>query len=761
MFSILVSSILALLITSQTSTFFAAAAAAADTYNILKSTAISKPGCPSKCGNLTVPYPFGVGIGSGCALNKGFELNCTDDAFPGALIGNIQIYDISDSRMRISSVVARRCYDTTGALVLENTASSDIRGTPFTYSDLNKFTIVGCDDLALLLGADGGNQTSGCVSVCSSAKEVTGGGECSGKGCCQTSMSGAPQFYLMNLVTLNNHTTVSSFNPCGYGFVGEQGSFVFRATDLSDPNFVDRIRTTVRIVLDWRIGNLSCAQAKDSSDYACKVNSYCIDSDTGLGGYRCSCSNGYQGNPYLNQGCIVDKCSDPNLNDCKKICVSSVGSFNCSCPNGEHGDGRNKGTGCIPYNSNHQFPATKLALGAGLGFLSLVIVGTSLYLYIKKRNLVKRREKFFKRNGGFILKQRISLKDEGSIDSTKIFTAENLEKATSNYADNRIIGRGGFGTVYKGILPDKSVVAIKKSTMMDESQIEQFINEVIILTQINHRNVVKLLGCCLESEVPILVYEYISNGTLFEHIHNKGAPLDWLSWENRLRIASEAAGALSYLHSAASTPIIHRDVKSSNILLDEYYTAKISDFGASRLIPLDQNKVTTMVIGTFGYLDPEYFHTSHLTEKSDVYSFGVVLIELLTREKPVDMEKSEEQRSLTAYFITAMNENRLFQILETRVVREGTLEQLQMMAELIKRCLHLNRDDRPTMKEVAMELESLRNSTKNSWTNQSVNQESVSLIRSTDLYAVSVSPYDSTSREFPGKYNSSTNSSLV
>ncbi|KAI3474224.1 hypothetical protein Pfo_029012 [Paulownia fortunei] len=468
---------------------------------------------------------------------------------------------------------------------------------------------------------------------------------------------------------------------------------------------MQRVLTTVPIVLDWAIGNLTCAEVENSGDYACKANSYCIDSDTGLGGYRCSCNKGYEGNPYLDPGCTdIDECADPNLHDCEKFCINTPGSFNCSCPNGQYGDGRKDGRGCNAYNS--QFPVIKVALGIGFGFLSLVIAVTWLYFSLKKRKLIKLREKFFQQNGGLLLKQQIS-SNEGPMESTKIFTAEELDIATDNYADDRILGRGGYGTVYKGILPDKRIVAIKKSRVMDESQIEQFINEVVILTQVNHRNVVKLLGCCLESEVPLLVYEYVSNGTLFEHIHNKGA-MTWLSWENRLRIASEAAGALSYLHSAASIPVIHRDVKSPNILLDEFYTAKISDFGASRLISLDQTEVTTLVQGTLGYLDPEYFHTSQLTEKSDVYSFGVVLAELLTGKKPIDMERSQEQRNLTTYFIMSMKENRLFQILEPRVVREGSLEQLQAIAELVKRCLQLNGEDRPTMKEVAMELEGLR-----------------------------------------------------
>ncbi|XP_057808157.1 wall-associated receptor kinase 2-like [Salvia miltiorrhiza] len=742
--------------------------ATVDTHNISKPPAtISKPGCPSKCGNLTVPFPFGVGVDSGCAINSDFELNCTD-AFgaPQALNGNIQFFDISDDRARISNVVARRCYDRAGSLTSDNAASSDITGTPYSYSPLNKFTVIGCDDFALVNGGGSRNFTSGCVTLCSRADDVING-SCSGIGCCQTSLPKGLQYYRADLSSLNNHTNVSSFDPCSYAFFGEEKRFEFLgAADLSDPNFVQRVRETVPIVVDWAIGNLTCDKATSSDGYACKGNSECVDSGTGLGGYRCRCKTGYEGNPYLDPGCIdIDECAAADLNDCvENSCLNNLGGYECSCPKGQFGDGKKNGKACTPNSST--FPVINVALGTGFGFLAVVIAATVIYFSLKKRKLIKLREKFFQQNGGMLLKQQVSSVEEGnSMESTKIFTAEQLEKATNNYANDRILGRGGYGTVYKGILPNNDVVAIKKSRVMDASQIEQFINEVVILTQINHRNVVKLLGCCLEAEVPLLVYEYVSHGTLYEHINRAGAD-NWLSWESRLRIASEAAGALSYLHSAANIPIIHRDVKSANILLDEYFTAKISDFGASRLISLDQTEVTTLVQGTLGYLDPEYFHSSQLTEKSDVYSFGVVLAELMTGKRPIDMERSLETRNLTTYFCMSVKENKLFQILEPRVVREGSLEQLQAMAQLVKRCLNLNGEDRPTMKEVAMELEGLRKFNKHPWANlQAVDEESVGLMNrdgvvvADDLYSVPIASggdlYTApiSSADFSGQYS--------
>ncbi|XP_060202159.1 putative wall-associated receptor kinase-like 16 [Lycium barbarum] len=728
------------------------------TTTITKAANITKPGCPKKCGNLTVPYPFGIGLGSGCALNPNFKINCDTKTTgtPKPFIWNIPVYDISDAEMRVSSTLNRRCYSSTGMLIRDDPAWMSLgTSSPYSFSILNRFTVVGCDEAAIIVGHDFAN---GCPSVCISSDQVVEG-RCMGAGCCQITIpKGLKYFNTTMQSSKQNHSLVWSFNPCGYSFLGEASRFQFNGIqDLSDVNFVKKILDNVPIVLDWAIGNISCVEAQKRNDYACLRNSQCIDSDTGLGGYRCSCNPGYEGNPYIGPACQdIDECADPNTNSCEHNCINTPGSYNCSCPEGYTGDGKKNGRGCIAPNSNSEFPWIKFSVGMGVGFMSLIVGMTWLYFSIKKRKLIKLREKFFQQNGGLLLKQRIS-SNEGGVEATKTFTAEELKKASNNYASDRILGRGGNGIVYKGILPDNRIVAIKKSKFVDEDQTEQFINEVLILTQVNHRNVVRLFGCCLEAEVPLLVYEYISHGTLYEHIHNRnGAP--WLSLQNRLRVASETSSALAYLHSPVQMPIIHRDVKSANLLLDDVYTAKVADFGASRLIPLGQTHIATLVQGTLGYLDPEYFRTSQLTEKSDVYSFGVVLAELLTGMKPISRDRNDEDDkiNLAEYFVLSMRKNQLFQILDRRVVREGSLEQLQKVAELVKSCLKLLGEDRPTMKEVASELESLRKFTKNNpWANGHGNED-----ESSDLYSI---PIESNTgiNNFSGQYcsDSNTNSS--
>nr|AGT16540.1 wall-associated kinase [Saccharum hybrid cultivar R570] len=373
------------------------------------------------------------------------------------------------------------------------------------------------------------------------------------------------------------------------------------------------------------------------------------------------------------------------------------------------GDGRKKGSGC--YGSQKHFPLDTV-LGVGLALMVTVTTAASCYCWaIKKRELGRKRAELFRKNGGLLLQQRFStIASQGEDQySAKIFSAEELKAATDNYSESRILGQGGHGTVYKGILPDQTIVAIKKSKVFDESQVEQFVNEIAILSQIDHPNVVKLLGCCLETQVPLLVYEFIPNGTLLQHIHNRNATRP-LTWEDCLRIAAETADALAYLHSTSSVPIIHRDIKSSNILLDENFVAKIADFGASRSVPFDQTHITTLIQGTIGYLDPEYFQTSQLTEKSDVYSFGVVLAELLTRQKPISAARPEESCNLAMHLVVLFNEGRLLQEIEPHILAEAGRDQCYAVAELSVRCLNMKGEERPAMVMVASVLHGLRRS---------------------------------------------------
>jgi serine/threonine protein kinase len=351
-------------------------------------------------------------------------------------------------------------------------------------------------------------------------------------------------------------------------------------------------------------------------------------------------------------------------------------------------------------NSYLSVRAIGLGVGGGIGLLLVAIAAPFIFRTVQEQKVKKMKERFFKQNHGLLLQQLISQRVD--IGGRMIITLAELEKATNNFDASHKVGGGGHGVVYKGLL-DLQVVAIKKSKIIVQREIDDFINEVAILSQINHRNIVKLLGCCLETEVPLLVYEFISNGTLAHHLHVEGPKS--LSWDDRLRIALEISRALAYLHSAASTPILHRDIKSSNILLDDNLTAKVSDFGASKYIQIDQTGVTTVVQGTIGYLDPMYYYTCRLTDKSDVFSFGVLLVELLTRKKPF-VFRTNDGGSLVSHFASLLAEGCLADIIDPQIIEEDA-EQVDEVATLAAKCTKLNGEERPTMREVEMTLENL------------------------------------------------------
>ncbi|GLT38240.1 hypothetical protein SLA2020_125010 [Shorea laevis] len=477
---------------------------------------------------------------------------------------------------------------------------------------------------------------------------------------------------------------------CKLAFLVEEQWFWSNTTGLKMLDFLHYMEY-VPAVIDWVITDEEASQLPDRNGSSLRCSEFISHPTVALNSSQCFCSHGYEGNPYLPYGCQdIDECENPTLNLCvDSICVNKPGSYTC--------EGRNQNI-------------VGLGMSTVLGVACLLIVIGTWWLYkiLKKRRKKKLQRQLFKQNGGLLLQQQLS-STEGNVQKTKIFSSKELKRATDNFNRNRILGQGGQGTVYKGMLVDGRIVAVKKSKVLNKEKVREFINEVVILSQINHRNVVKLLGCCLETKVPMLVYEFIPNGTLFQYIHDENEDFP-LSWERRLTIAAEVAAALSYLHSAASNPIYHQDIKSLNILLDEKYRAKVSDFGISRSIVIDQTHLTTNVQGTFGYLDLEYFRSNQFTEKSDVYSFGVVLVELLTGKKPISLTGAEEEeaRGLAAHFILSMEENNLFYILDPRVRESSTLEETTKVAKLAYRCLSLSGKRRPKMTEVAVELEQIR-----------------------------------------------------
>ncbi|KAK4564538.1 hypothetical protein RGQ29_006562 [Quercus rubra] len=607
---------------------------------------MARSNCHDRCGNISIPYPFG--IGGRCYMEKWFEVVCNETAGSPAKAFLTSI-DVELLEIKIGDLIGIDSYSPHEPGIVRvnmpNISSNckgqlgggvNMRGSPFYFSSYrNIFISTGCDNMAVMTGIDP-MVLVGCRSDCNS-KNMIGNNTCSGINCCQTTVPYGIQVLDVKFKGIDENSNAS--DKCNYAFLAQQSWFA----NITDPSNEVQKWDKVPVVLEWTASNFSPQQLRRRN-----ADSYY----TNYGAPYYYCRDGYRGNPYLNTGCQdINECEDKKLNKCliKSKCENTEGGYTCNEP-------------------MSRMKIAIIVICTSFGVLLLLLITWRLYKVIKKRNKIKLKQKFFK----------------------------------------RILGKGGQGTVYKGMLVDGRIVAIKKCNSVDEGNLEQFINEIIILSQINHRNVVKLLGCCLETEFPLLVYEFIPNGTLFQYLHEENEDFPLLTWDMRLRIVTEIAGALSYLHSAASQPIYHRDIKSSNILLDEKYGAKVADFGTSRSMAIDQTHVTTLVYGTIGYLDPEYFQTGQFTEKSDVYSFGVVLVELLTGEKPISSMRSHVGRNLSTYFIRSLKENCLFDILDTQVGKVSNKNEVMAIANLARRCLHLNGKKRPTMIEILMELKGVQ-----------------------------------------------------
>ncbi|XVE76423.1 hypothetical protein DITRI_Ditri12bG0171600 [Diplodiscus trichospermus] len=597
----------------------------------------------SNCGRIPVPYPLSTRPDCG---DQAYKIRCTaGELWFDALKGSYMIISINPQTQRM---ILRPPSLSGNTCISSDISTQGIQlndNLPFNITSSNTILLLNCKHAILHLQAPI-NCTS--TSICNNYIKDNAAVCMKTPLCCELKPGGSQTAYAVR--------------------VEDGGCLAYQSFVNFDTVNPQKKWPQPGLELEWELPQEPVC--KTPMDCKNLLHSKCLADPRDVGTTRCLCNKGFKWDPV------------------NGLCQSA------KCRPGKHCKNPKKQTVLI------------CGMAVAVGGISLVLmVGILVYKQrqrlkkeLQKKNLIKERE------------EKLNTKNNGK--STRVFTGKEITRATKNFSASNLIGSGGFGEVFKGILDDGTVTAIKRAKLGNTKGTEQVLNEVRILCQVNHRCLVRLLGCCVELDQPLMIYEFVPNGTLFDHLHchlsGKYAPL---TWQRRLRIAHQTAEGLAYLHSAAVPPIYHRDVKSSNILLGEKLNAKVSDFGLSRLVERTEaadTHIHTTAQGSLGYLDPEYYRSFQLTDKSDVYSFGVVLLELLTSMKAIDFNREDENVNLVVYMKNIMDEERLMDVVDP-VIKEGAtkleLETIKALGLLAASCLDDKRQNRPSMKEVADEIE--------------------------------------------------------
>ncbi|EEF28941.1 serine/threonine-protein kinase-like protein ACR4 [Ricinus communis] len=419
------------------------------------------------------------------------------------------------------------------------------------------------------------------------------------------------------------------------------------------------------------------------------------------------CSNGCPAEMYEKTECTakLDRLCDYNCSSCYSAeCFS-----NCSALYFDAAKGKKD-------NKFWSLQLPVIIVEIGFAVFLMVVVSATAVLWVRYRlrncqcSAKESKSKRNKGGGASFTKDNGKIRpdlDELKIRRAQMFSYEELERATNGFKEESLVGKGSFSCVYKGVMKNGTVVAVKKAIVSSDKQknSKEFHTELDLLSRLNHAHLLNLLGYCEEGGERLLVYEFMAHGSLHQHLHGKNKVLkEQLDWVRRVTIAVQAARGIEYLHGYACPPVIHRDIKSSNILIDEEHNARVADFGLSLLGPADSSSpLAELPAGTLGYLDPEYYRLHYLTTKSDVYSFGVMLLEILSGRKAIDMQY--EEGNIVEWAVPLIKSGDISAILDPVLKKPSDLEALKRIANVACKCVRMKGKERPSMDKVTTALE--------------------------------------------------------